>query len=57
MQRRGWNLNKWLPSGNDGKYGPEYAGLTLAFQKDQGLDRDGLLGEQTWMRAFHGQVS
>ncbi|THV26061.1 peptidoglycan-binding protein [Glycomyces paridis] len=57
MGKRGWNLRKHLPSGNDGYYGPEYRGLVKAFQKDQGLLVDGKLGPRTWRAAFENPVT
>jgi len=57
MGKRGWNLKKWLPSGNDGFYGPEYARFVEAFQADQGLRVDGKLGPATWRAAFEGPVT
>lgn len=59
LQRRGWSVGKgksYLKSGIDGKYGDEYAALVKAFQKDQGLKADGLLGERTWDAAFQNPV-
>ena len=57
MGKRSWNLGKWLPSGNDGYFGPQYQGLVKAFQADQGLTRDGKLGPKTWRAAFENPVS
>ena len=60
LSRRGWSVGKgktWLSrSGNDGKYGAEYAALIRRFQKDQGLAVDGLLGKSTWDAAFKNPV-
>ena len=60
LARRGWPVGKgktYLRSGIDGKYGPEYAALVKAFQKDQGLRADGLIGEATWDAAYQNPVS
>lgn len=60
MARRGWSVGrgkKWLPSGNDGYFGPEYAALVKAFQNDRGLTADAKLGKRTWDAAFLGRVS
>lgn len=60
LARRGWSIGRgrtWLSrSGNDGLYGDEYAALIRAFQKDQGLPVDGLLGRQTWEAAYRNPV-
>lgn len=59
LRRRGWPVGKgktYLKSGIDGKYGDEYATLVKAFQKDQGLKADGLLGKDTWDEAYFGQI-
>lgn len=61
LGRRGWSVGKgktWLKrAGNDGKYGSEYAALIRAFQKDQRIGVDGLLGQQTWDAAFKNPIS
>lgn len=61
LVRRGWSVGKGKTylnkSGNDGKFGPEYAALIKAFQRDQGLKVDGLLGEDTWNAAFKNRIS
>ena len=61
LGRRGWSVGKgktWLKrAGNDGKYGSEYAALVKAFQKDQGLPQDSLLGKNTWDAAFKNPVT
>lgn len=61
LARRGWSVGKgktWLRSaGNDGKYGSEYAALIRAFQKDQGLAVDELLGKKTWDAAFRNPIT
>lgn len=60
LQKRGWNARKGgtflTRYGNDGQYGPEYRQLIRAFQEDQGLDVDGLLGPSTWAAAFTNAV-
>jgi hypothetical protein len=57
LGKRGWNLKRYLPSGNDGFFGPEYRSLVEAFQRDQGLVVDGKLGPKTWKAAFENPVS
>ncbi|MGW3610607.1 peptidoglycan recognition protein family protein [Micromonospora sp. NPDC005163] len=61
IARRGWSVGKgrsWLgKAGNDGIYGPEYRALALAFQKDQHLDQDGLIGVNTWNAAYRNPVT
>lgn len=58
---RGWDARKggdYLTKyGNDGKYGAELEALIRAFQKDQGLDVDGLAGRDTWNAAFRNPVT
>ena len=58
---RGWNAKKggtYLTKfGNDGQYGAELETLIRAFQKDQGLDVDGLAGKSTWDAAFKNPVT
>ncbi|MBC9004845.1 peptidoglycan recognition protein family protein [Micromonospora aurantiaca (nom. illeg.)] len=60
LGRRGWSIGKgktWLGgAGNDGIYGPEYRALAIAFQDDQGLRQDGLIGKNTWDAAYHNPV-
>lgn len=57
MGKRGWDLKRHLPSGNDGFFGSEYRALVKAFQSDQGLRVDGKLGPATWRAAFEGPVT
>lgn len=61
LTRRSWSIGKgktWLRhAGNDGRYGPEYQALVRAFQRDQKLRVDGLLGEKTWNAAFHNPIT
>jgi hypothetical protein len=61
LERRGWDarkggtyLTEW---GHDGRYGPEIAALTKKFQRDQGLNPDGLIGPLTWKAAFKNPVT
>lgn len=44
-------------AGSDGHYGPECRELIRAFQADQGLTRDGLLGRQTWDAAYRNPIT
>lgn len=61
LQRRGWSIGKGKTylsgAGNDGKFGPEYAKLVRAFQKDQRLEQDEKLGKRTWNAAFLNPVT
>jgi hypothetical protein len=61
LARRGWNVGRgktWLRQhGNDGKYGSEYRALAIAFQRDQGLVPDGLIGPKTWRAAYRNPVT
>jgi murein L,D-transpeptidase YcbB/YkuD len=61
LARRGWPVGKGKRylhrCGNDGKYGPEYRELIEAFQRDQHLKVDGLLGPKTWYAAYHNPVT
>lgn len=61
LARRGWSIGtgrRWLTRhGNDGQYGPEYKALISAFQRDQGLRVDGLLGPDTWHAAYRNPVT
>ncbi len=43
-------------SGHDGRYGSERRELIKAFQADQGLTRDGLLGPETWDAAYRNPI-
>lgn len=61
LSRRGWAVGKgkryltrW---GNDGRYGDEYAQLAGAFQRDQRLNDDELIGRLTWDAAFRNPVT
>lgn len=57
LTRRGWNVKRYLVSGNDGIFGREYVALVKAFQKDRGLTADGKIGKKTWDAAFNSPVS
>lgn len=61
LGKRGWSVGKgksYLKRyGNDGKYGSEYAALARAFQADQGLTTDALIGPATWAAAFENPVT
>ncbi|GIM85535.1 peptidoglycan-binding domain-containing protein [Salinispora arenicola] len=60
LVRRGWPAGKGRRylrrAGSDGLYGPEHQELIKAFQADQGLARDGLLGRLTWDAAYHNPI-
>lgn len=61
LSRRGWSVGKGKQYlhyyGNDGYYGNEYEELARAFQQDQHIEVDGLIGAQTWWAAYHNPVS
>ena len=61
LSRRGWSVGKGKTylsrSGNDGLWGGEYAALCKAFQRDQGLSPDSLLGKKTWDAAFQNPIT
>ncbi|MFC4334095.1 peptidoglycan-binding domain-containing protein [Salininema proteolyticum] len=61
LEKRGWPVGKGKKYlrryGNDGKYGDEWAALAKAFQRDQGLAIDGLIGPKTWTAAFENPVT
>ncbi|MFZ5850528.1 MAG: peptidoglycan-binding domain-containing protein [Actinomycetota bacterium] len=58
---RGWPAGKgrkYLTRfGNDGRYGAELRALVTAFQRDQGLAADGLIGRDTWTAASRNPVT
>ncbi|WP_028183624.1 peptidoglycan-binding domain-containing protein [Salinispora arenicola] len=60
LTRRGWPAGKGRrylrKAGHDGRYGPEHRELIKAFQTDQGLSRDGLLGRKTWDAAYRNPI-
>uniref|UniRef100_UPI000472C652 peptidoglycan-binding domain-containing protein n=1 Tax=Salinispora cortesiana TaxID=1305843 RepID=UPI000472C652 len=61
LVRRGWPAGKGRRylrmAGNDGLYGQEYRELIKAFQADQGLRVDGLLGRKTWDAAYRNPIT
>ena len=61
LVKRGWNARKggtYLTRyGNDGRYGAELRALIRAFQRDQGLKVDGLVGKATWTAAFKNPIT
>lgn len=61
LAKRGWSVGRgkrYLSRfGNDGRYGDEYRALIKAFQADQGLKQDGLVGPVTWRAAFTNPVT
>lgn len=61
LVKRGWPAGKgrrYLTRyGHDGRYGQEYRELIVAFQRDQGLTVDGLVGPATWHAAYHNPVT
>lgn len=61
LEKRGWPAGegrRYLTDyGHDGRYGDEVAELTEAFQRDQGLHPDRLIGPITWKAAFKNPVT
>lgn len=61
LARRGWSIGVGKTYlcryGNDGHYGPEYAALATAFQRDQRIGVDALIGRQTWDAAYLNPVT
>ncbi|MFC4336010.1 peptidoglycan-binding domain-containing protein [Salininema proteolyticum] len=61
LSKRGWPVGKGRKYlrrfGNDGKYGDEWDHLARAFQRDQGLAVDGLIGPATWRAAFRNPIT
>jgi hypothetical protein len=51
MAERGWSIDA------DGRYGPQTAGVALAFQREKGLIADSLIGPQTWRAAWELPVT
>ncbi|HEX3540080.1 MAG TPA: N-acetylmuramoyl-L-alanine amidase [Acidimicrobiales bacterium] len=51
MARRGWNILV------DGTYGPGARSTALAFQREKGLDADGVVGEATWNATWNAPVA
>lgn len=46
LQDRGWKIVV------DGIYGPKTRAVTIAFQKEKGIEVDGVVGRQTWATVF-----
>ena len=51
MAERGWRI------GVDGQYGPQAAEVCKAFQREKGLEVDGIVGERTWGAAWQSPVT
>lgn len=51
MAKRGWTIKA------DGLYGNRTKAVALAFQKEKGLSRDGLIGISTWKAAWEEPVT
>lgn len=51
MRARGWAI------GVDGLYGPQTADVARDFQREKGLDVDGLIGAETWATAWTAPVT
>ena len=54
MQARGWTFPRF---GADGLYGDELRDNVLAFQREKGLEQDGLVGPDTWRAAWTAPVT
>lgn len=51
MAARGWRIDA------DGAYGPQSQQVCLAFQREKGLEADGIVGRQAWDAAWTAPVS
>jgi hypothetical protein len=51
MAKRGWKL------GVDGVFGPQSHDVTIAFQREKGLTRDGQVGPVTWRAAWTDPIT
>jgi hypothetical protein len=51
MAARGWKISA------DGQYGPQTASIVKQFQADKGLHVDGLIGAQTWAKAWTSSIT
>lgn len=51
MADRGWRIDV------DGRYGPQTAGVALAFQLEKGLAADSLIGPETWAAAWTAPIT
>ena len=44
------------PCGVDGSFGQDTAAAVKAFQKEKGLNADGVVGSRTWAALLHGST-
>jgi peptidoglycan hydrolase-like protein with peptidoglycan-binding domain len=51
MKERGWTLSA------DGYFGQQTLGVVKGFQRDKGLQVDGLIGERTWTTAWSAPIT
>lgn len=51
MRQRGWVVDV------DGKYGPQSKSVCLAFQREKGLDSDGVVGPLTWRATWEAPIT
>ena len=51
MRKRGWTISV------DGLYGSQTASVTKAFQREKGLTVDGLIGVNTWNKAWTAPIT
>lgn len=51
MKERGWAITV------DGRYGPQTREVCIAFQKEKGLNPDGLIGSITWQAAWTAPIT
>ena len=51
MKRRGWRLDA------DGVFGPATRAVCVAFQKEKGLEPDGIVGPRTWAAAWTAPIT
>lgn len=51
MVQRGWTLTR------DGRFGPQCADVARSFQRQEGLDDDGLVGAKTWAASWVAAIT
>jgi peptidoglycan hydrolase-like protein with peptidoglycan-binding domain len=51
MKRRGWRIT------GDGVYGPDSERICRAFQREKGLQEDGIVGPDTWRAAWTARIT
>ena len=52
LMKAGYDLPKF---GADGQYGAETVAAVKAFQKKNGLNQDGIIGQRTWAKLLDGK--